>query len=168
MQSHGLNIRGLGSLSWGILAMLSGIILVAYQYLKKVTTLNRGTEFYEMVVAAGFDKKLAKFITAQAAHETGGFTSSIYRNNNNAFGMKYAGQGSAPGEKRGHAYYLTIQQSIYDYKRWYDRRKTWFHYVPALASINTFVNWLKTNRYFEASLVSYQRGVEYYYNQIFV
>lgn len=54
---------------------------------------------------------------AQAWHETGGFKSTIYRVNNNLFGMKLAKKRNtvASGEESGHATYPTILHSVYDY-----------------------------------------------------
>lgn len=56
-------------------------------------------------------------IYAQAKHETGNFTSSIFKNNNNLFGMKLAKKRSttAIGEKSGHAVYKTLFHSVLDY-----------------------------------------------------
>jgi hypothetical protein len=54
---------------------------------------------------------------AQSKLETGNFTSKIFRENNNLFGMKEAKQRitTALGTKRKHAYYQDWTQSVYDY-----------------------------------------------------
>lgn len=61
-------------------------------------------------------------VLAQAKIETGNFTSKIFRENNNMFGMKLPErrQTTAVGESRNHAKYTDWIQSIKDYKLWQD------------------------------------------------
>lgn len=56
-------------------------------------------------------------VYAQAVHETGHFTSPIFRENNNLFGMKVARlrPTTALGTRRGHAYYTDWMNSVKDY-----------------------------------------------------
>jgi len=130
-------------------------------------TKDTGIQFNSMVKSLGLGTNLTKLITAQAAHETGGFTSSIYRNNNNAFGMKYAGQNTARGEKNGYAYYNTVYESIQDYYKWYLRHSPWLLMFDGLVNPAMFVAWLKKGGYFEDTVENYKKGVEYFYNKIF-
>ena len=62
-------------------------------------------------------------VLAQAKIETGNFTSKIFRENNNMFGMKLPErrQTTAVGENRNHAKYTDWIQSIKDYKLWQDK-----------------------------------------------
>jgi len=62
-------------------------------------------------------------VLAQAKIETGNFTSKIFRENNNMFGMKlpYRRKTTAVGESRNHAKYTNWIQSIKDYKLWQDK-----------------------------------------------
>lgn len=62
-------------------------------------------------------------VLAQAKIETGNFTSVIFRENNNLFGMKLPESRSttAVGESRNHAKYVDWVQSIIDYKLWQDQ-----------------------------------------------
>lgn len=57
---------------------------------------------------------------AQAKLESGNFSSEIFRENNNLFGMKQARVriNLAKGTKRGHAYYSTWEDSVLDYAYW--------------------------------------------------
>lgn len=59
-------------------------------------------------------------VYAQAVQETGYFTSNIFLENNNLFGMKQARvrPTTARGTKRGHAYYTNWQESVVDYAMW--------------------------------------------------
>jgi hypothetical protein len=56
-------------------------------------------------------------ILAQSYHETGHYTSFIFKNNFNLFGMKEAQMrvNLAKGTKNGHAYYDSWQDSVKDY-----------------------------------------------------
>ncbi len=56
-------------------------------------------------------------IYAQAWHETGGFSSAIYKENNNLFGMKHPSvrKSTSKGSNRGHAVFASTWSSIYDY-----------------------------------------------------
>lgn len=56
-------------------------------------------------------------IAAQAALETGNFTSAIYVENNNLFGLKRPTQRptTAVGSNRGHAVFLDRRDSVEDY-----------------------------------------------------
>ena len=61
--------------------------------------------------------KFPYIILAQSYQETGRFTSTIFRENENLFGMKQAvlRTNLAKGTNRGHAYYDTWQDSVIDY-----------------------------------------------------
>jgi len=61
--------------------------------------------------------KFADVVYAQAQLETAGFTSNIFRENHNLFGMKQAMRRSSTnkGEQFGHAYYDTWRESVLDY-----------------------------------------------------
>jgi uncharacterized FlgJ-related protein len=62
-------------------------------------------------------------VMAQAKIETGHFTSKVFRENHNLFGMKLARQRSttAIGEQYNHAEYTSWRQSVVDYKLWQDK-----------------------------------------------
>jgi hypothetical protein len=59
-------------------------------------------------------------VLAQAKWESTHFTSKIFEENNNLFGMKLAYQRdtTAIGKNRGHAKYKNWQDSVKDYKLW--------------------------------------------------
>ena len=65
-------------------------------------------------------------IYAQAVHETTNFTSNIFNENKNLFGMKRATvrETTNVGENRGHAMYTSIKDSIIDYYL----RQTYSHF----------------------------------------
>lgn len=65
-----------------------------------------------------------EIVYAQAVLETGDFTSRIFRENHNLFGMKLAKKRRtlAIGEQYGHACYNNWQESVDDYLLW---QKMW-------------------------------------------
>ena len=62
-------------------------------------------------------------VMAQARIETAHFTSKVFRENNNLFGMRLPRQRSttAIGEQYNHAEYTSWRQSVVDYKLWQDK-----------------------------------------------
>lgn len=128
-----------------------------------MNTINKdGGMIYMLLINAGFSEKFAMYITAQAAHETANFSSAIYKNNLNAFGMKYIGQKEALMEKNGYAYYADYSQSVNDYKRLFKS-----YGIVSLVTIESFVSFLKTKRYFEATIAEYLAGVKHFLNLYF-
>lgn len=127
------------------------------------TPVKFGIDLYQSLIVNGFNYLTAQYITAQSAHETGNFTSQIFRQNNNLFGMKYAGQSLALGTKSGHAYYANIENSIRDYQTYY-RLNNYLKVYPSLA---WFVKTLKQKGYFTADEGAYLKGVTHFFNLYF-
>lgn len=65
----------------------------------------------------------ADIVYSQAKLESGNFSSRIFKENNNLFGMKMARQRAttATGESRGHATYSSWRQSVDDYAMYYNK-----------------------------------------------
>jgi uncharacterized FlgJ-related protein len=130
----------------------------------KMNTINEvGKTVYQLLIEAGFNYFQAQLITAQAAHETANFTSTVFIQNKNLFGYKFVGQKIAKGERYGHAYYESIEDSIQDYKRYYNLNK----YPSSFAGVVEFVKALKEKHYFEAPEQEYINGVRHFYNLYF-
>jgi hypothetical protein len=68
------------------------------------------------------DDTTKRIITAQAMHESGVFTSLVFQENNNPFGMKQPEKRDtlAIGENRGYAVYETVKDSINDLVLWFE------------------------------------------------
>jgi uncharacterized FlgJ-related protein len=66
--------------------------------------------------------KYPNIALAQAVHESGHFSSNVYLENNNLFGMKKPNvrKTTAVGENRGHATYKNWVDSVRDYKLFQD------------------------------------------------
>lgn len=150
-------------------AMLSALVLLIFTSLKKMSTSTNSSTVYNLFLTSGFNETLSKFATAQAAHETAGFTSALFLANNNCFGMKYSGQVNADKhEKNGFADYSDINHSVADLIAWYSRHRTNIFSLPLfINTLESYVKFLKNNDYFEADETAYLKGCQYYYNQIF-
>jgi flagellum-specific peptidoglycan hydrolase FlgJ len=95
--------------------------------------------FYNKILK--MDIAYPEVVFAQALIETGNFTSNIYIENNNLFGMKLPKrrQTTAIGENRNHAIYTSWTQSLADYKLWQDKM---IHKAPTLED---YLNYLGRN-----------------------
>lgn len=124
-----------------------------------------GYEIYRGLLARGFLPDTAKYIVSQSVHETGNFTSKIFKENNNLFGMKMPEirETTAKGSKYGHAIFGSIEGSLDDYTMFWRARK-----MPAIfANIGAFVAVLKKKAYFEDSEQNYLKGLINAYNTYF-
>lgn len=57
--------------------------------------MNYDQEIYKVALENGFTPTSAKFVVAQAKLESANYTSNVFKNNNNMFGMKFVGQANA-------------------------------------------------------------------------
>jgi hypothetical protein len=102
-----------------------------------------------------------RFLRAVAMHETGKYTSSLFKNANNAFGMR-------PNQKRtkwynavtsgNYASYETYDDSISDVVEW---MKIYAGGVPKTVD---GVDLMKQKGYFEDTLSNYKNAVTYFFN----
>jgi hypothetical protein len=156
--------------------------IIKEQAKKKATEESTSTEdtirlrelypiFESTVIKNGGDKNFAFLLMGQAIHESSErgldklyhpFTSSVFINNNNCFGMRPAieRQKDQSGEKGGYALYDSIEQCVYDRLLWEKA-----HELPIIGlgidydSVRNWVSTLKKKKYFEASLTEYCAGV---------
>jgi uncharacterized FlgJ-related protein len=147
------------------LALLVLLVALFFTLLKiknrllKMNTINElYKDVYSLLIEAGFKYQQAQIILAQTAHETANFTSDIFLENHNLFGMKNAGQKLVIGTNRGHAVYESITDSIKDFALYYKRHQ----YLSVYETAYDYVKALKENGYFEADIANYVRGVEHF------
>lgn len=97
--------------------------LNVYNLTDKSLTQFTPQSFAKEVVNSGI--KYPDVAVAQSMIETGHFKSTIFKSNNNLFGMKLPKQRktTAAGEQNGHAKYKTWLDSVKDYKLWQDSYK---------------------------------------------
>ena len=89
--------------------------------------------------------KFPHIVLAQSIVETGHWTSKIFLENHNLFGMKeaYVRVHTAKGTQYGHAYYEDWEESVYDYAFYQCR------YLGAIRTEDEYFNYL-SNSYAEA------------------
>lgn len=109
-------------------------------------------------------EKLAKFMIAQAKHETAGFTSKVFKTNNNAFGYKYykgsiyqLSKGLNSPEGDSYAKYNSVEDSSKEVADWLGRRKDKF---KGVITIEDYSKQLKESKYYGDSLANYTNALK--------
>jgi len=92
--------------------------------IERLIIINQENQFSEELFIEEIKRMNFKFphiVLAQSKIETGNFTSRIFVENNNLFGMKEARVRAnlALGTQYGHAYYGNWKESLYDYGFYY-------------------------------------------------
>jgi len=120
---------------------------------------------YALLIKNGIPFRFAQIITAQAAHETYNFSSRIFIENHNLFGMKLAKirKTLAISERYGHATFRTLEDSVKDLILYFEAQRIDKNFIDS----DTYVETLKNKGYFEANLQEYQKGVAYFLNMYF-
>jgi len=99
-------------------------------------------------------------IMAISAHETNNFTSTVYHNNNNLFGMRMpkSRETTALGDTNadGYANYANIEDSIEDFVLWFQSNGL----SMSFTSTDEIVTAMHQHKYFEASLAGYKKAVK--------
>lgn len=127
---------------------------------------------YNQLLRGGIPPLLAGFVTAQSAHETGGWTSDIFLDCNNCFGYKWIGQSTAAGPCLSHpayAAYYTIEQSADELVKWIRRRQMDGSFPQNLNSITSsdqYATLLKNAGYFEDALTNYMNALRSWLTQL--
>lgn len=127
-------------------------------------------QIYNAALSKGFPTTSAKFLVAQARHETGNYTSNVFKMNNNLFGMKFANQplatkGSPAPASEGDFYakYNSPADSIKDQiDRYFVKTMggVTFEQIKASKTPTEYATNLKKRRYFTAPLEEYIMGIE--------
>lgn len=167
MVSRGLHTLVKFLLRPAVLVTLFATLLLIFIFRKKVI-LSKAIEIFNAVKFWGINENLARIIVAQSAHETAGFTSLIFRQNNNAFGMKYVGQSQALGEKNGYANYSSLANSVADLVRWIQaKRSPLINLLAPIKTTSEYVSFLKAYNYFEDDINNYLNGVNHWFKQLY-
>jgi hypothetical protein len=127
-------------------------------------------QIYNAALSKGFTPTSAKFLVAQARHETGNYTSNVFKLNNNLFGMKFANQplatkGSpAPSSEVGvYAKYNSPADSIKDQvDRYFVKTMggVTFEELKASQTPLEYATNLKKRGYFTDTIQNYVSGIE--------
>lgn len=147
---------------WPIL--LIGLLLLWIRSRSQTMT-NPKEMITSTLTSSGINEQTARFWVAVSAHETGGWTSAIFKENNNLFGMRLPSRNTlAVGVNRGHAVFPSILDSAKDLVLYFDRLN-WaqrnFNTIPEL------VAYMKSKNYFTANESEYRAGVERWYKKIY-
>lgn len=166
---------------WLILAaffLILGIVLLVFLLKKKKIAIPISQEpgepdnsaeyardIKEIFIENGLTAKEAQYWTAVSAHETGIWTSKIYTENFNLFGMKqpHERETTSAGEKSGYASYLSDDDSIKDIMLWIKARQMPMDH----ATIQKFVSDMKARGYFEAPYMDYLNAVRKHHTKYF-
>lgn len=110
----------------------------------RMLVINQENEFSEVKLKEyiiGLNIKFPHIVFAQAKLESGYFKSTIFRENNNLFGMKIATRRPTTnkGENRGHAVFDTWKESVLDYA-FYQAR-----FLGDIKSEGEYIQYLRAN-----------------------
>jgi len=133
---------------------------------------TRGTAYNK-----GLPPVLSSLVAAQAAHETGNFTSRFFTDYNNAFGYSYVPGGiyqlDIPGDFSTNgqpvAKYRSIEDSTKEIVDWIYRRIKEGKFPADLRTIQTpeqYAALLKDANYFEDSISNYAAGIKRFFVQV--
>jgi uncharacterized FlgJ-related protein len=144
-----------GKLLTGIGGVLAILVFLGFTYLptpnteelsyeEKLIVIREYNEFTQEKLIEKIKELNFKFphiVLAQTIQETGNFKSTIFLENNNLFGMKEAKLRAnlAKGTNRGHAYYNSWQESVYDYAMFYNS------YLRKINTEGEYYEYLKQN-----------------------
>lgn len=115
-----------------------------------------------------FTDDQAKVITAQAMHETGNFTSRLYREQNNLFGMRHPilRETLSLKEKNGFATFADLGDSVKDLLLYYQafdiKPKSW----QGLKAVSDYVRIIKSKGYFTDDYLPYFNAVRSHYLKV--
>lgn len=145
-----------------LLALLFQLLRILTRRKKMTTKSNKVEQLRAALIKAGFKKETAALIVAQAAHESANFTSVLYTEYNNPFGMKQplVRKTTSKATFRGYAVFESIEAAAVDMLLWFKARK-----MPlTFTSTENYIDVLITKQYFEAGKAEYLNGVNYFYN----
>jgi uncharacterized FlgJ-related protein len=129
---------------------------------------------YSTAKADGMPDQLALLIVAQSKHETGDYTSNLFKKYNNAFGYSYVSgakyqlptPGTIADNGKPIAAYANVQDSTHEITAWIKRRQKDGKFPKDLATITTatqYAQLLKNAGYYGASLTEYLNGLIRFY-----
>lgn len=123
---------------------------------------------YNQAITDGIPPALAVLLVAQARHETGNYTSNVFKSCSNAYGYKYVGQATAEGactmspEGNNYARYRSVEQSVTEVTLWIKRRQREGKFPANLGEITTpeqYAQLLKNCGYYGSTWQVYANGM---------
>lgn len=111
------------------------------------------SEIKRILRQAGYDDTIANGFAAVSKFETGNFSSAVFKENNNLFGMRLPRKRSttATSSNLGHAVYNNRLDSIYDLVLWLD----YTNFPKAAKNFYGVVREMNNRNYFEVDFDTY-------------
>jgi uncharacterized FlgJ-related protein len=146
--------------------------------------MNYDQLIYDAALKGGFNPTSAKLVVAQARHETGNYTSNVFKKNNNLFGMKFVGQPlatrgtPAPKSEWGcggtcnsdfYSKYASVSDSVQDLinrNLKITRRGVTFEQLKNAKDSTEYATLLKQRGYYGATIPIYDRGLKSALNKL--
>ena len=111
-----------------------------------------------------YNDDVVKMITAQAIHETGNFTSRLYKDQNNLFGMRHpqVRETLSTASNNNYATFASLSDSVKDLMLYFKE----FNIPAKHEKVADYVKILKSKGYFEDGYVDYFNAVRSHYNKV--
>ncbi len=124
------------------------------------------SKIFKILLSLGFSVRLAKFITTQAVYETGNFSSKIFEENYNLFGMKQPKirLTTSRGEKNGYASFNNYEDCVRDYRLYWENA---ISKIKDLETMEQFIDKIHKAGYFEQKKETYLKNMKSVYKKIF-
>lgn len=124
----------------------------------ELTPAQSETLIFNNLVAAGFPAVFARLVTAQTGHETNGWTSDVYINNNNIAGYGFNGT--------SYKSYQSVEDSVTDLAGYIDRKiaSGAFPDPGSIVSATQWADLLKSAGYYTDSAFNYANGISRWFN----
>jgi len=131
-------------------------------------------KIYDEAISWSIEPDMAQYIVCQARLETSAYTSAVFKDDNNCFGMHYAGQFGATQSSlhseagKPYAHYASIADSVADLAAWISNREadgTFDTYN--IGTIQEYADALKAGNYYEETAGAYGGDMAAIYNQVF-
>lgn len=125
------------------------------------------TQIYNIAKKRGLSDSVSRLIVAQARHETGNYSSNVFKSCNNLYGYKFVNgkwqlsscSNSPEGGK--YAKYSTIADSVNELIDWLQRReKEGKLDTSKIFTTGQYALALKNSNYYTDSIRNYQNGLE--------
>lgn len=106
---------------------------------------------------AGYSDRMSDLVYAQARHETGDFTSRLYREQNNPWGMGCVAKRPTTQSacQNGYGSYKDLADAADDFVLYLN----YFNYLPDYSTTHAYVQALAMHGYFTDSPVTYEKGL---------
>jgi len=142
-----------------LVAFALGLLIVLRQFLPMIRRKEKPLKAISRILKAqGLEPSMIRLLQAQAIHETGNFTSRLFKENNNVFGMKIPSirktLNVAPGTET-FSQFVSIDDSIKDMLFYLDH----FSIPLDLADPFLYAQILKDKNYYEDPVELYFQGL---------